>query len=84
MIEAGVNINCSKTFLKQRRDWFIINRIRLNYTGEMEKAMHQAHGIGYEDYCRKFKERLRVEKTREQEYKQGRMIVAQFDRKVHF
>ncbi|WP_189655252.1 hypothetical protein [Bacillus sp. HNG] len=50
----------------------------------MEKAMHQAHGIGYEDYCRKFKERLRVEKNREQEYKQGRMIVAQHDRKVHF
>ncbi|MEH7237092.1 hypothetical protein [Bacillus sp. JJ1562] len=49
----------------------------------MEKAMHQAHGIGYEDYCRKFKERLRVEKNREQEYKQGRMIVAQIDRRFH-
>ncbi len=45
--------------------------------------MHQAHGIGYADYCRKFTERLRVEKSREEEYRQGQMIVAQFDRRVH-
>nr|WP_304216012.1 hypothetical protein [Fredinandcohnia onubensis] len=49
----------------------------MNYTGEMEKAMHQAHGIGYKDYCRKFKERMRVENNREQDYKQGLMIIAQ-------
>ncbi len=45
--------------------------------------MHQAHGIGYEDYCRKFRERLRVEKNREQEYKQERMIVAQIGQRIH-
>ncbi|MEK5441329.1 hypothetical protein [Fredinandcohnia sp. FSL W7-1320] len=43
----------------------------------MEKAMHQAHGIGYKDYCRKFKERMRVEVNREKDYKQGLMIIAQ-------
>ncbi len=45
--------------------------------------MHQAHGIGYKDYCRKFKERMRVEKSREQEYKQGLMIVARIDHRVN-
>ncbi|MFS0863648.1 hypothetical protein [Fredinandcohnia sp. 179-A 10B2 NHS] len=55
----------------------------MNYTTEMEKAMHQAHGIGYETYSRKFKERLRVELKREKEYQKGRMIVAEYDRRLH-
>ncbi|MCA1031602.1 hypothetical protein LCL95_11255 [Bacillus timonensis] len=45
--------------------------------------MYQAHGIGYEVYSRKFDERLKVEKKREQDYIQGQMIVANLDRKIH-
>ncbi|MCH1625568.1 hypothetical protein MJG50_09525 [Fredinandcohnia sp. SECRCQ15] len=49
----------------------------------MERAMHQAHGIGYEVYSRKFEERLKVEQRREKEYEKGRILVAEIDRKLH-
>ncbi|MFT4412928.1 hypothetical protein ACLM5H_03610 [Fredinandcohnia humi] len=44
--------------------------------------MHQAHGIGYEAYSRKFEERLKVEQRREMEYKRGRLLVAEVDRRI--
>ncbi|MFI8576038.1 MULTISPECIES: hypothetical protein [Rossellomorea] len=49
----------------------------------MEKAMHGAHGIGYEVYKRKHEVRMQVEKRREQDYKESRRMIAAFDRKVH-
>ncbi|BCB05498.1 hypothetical protein KH172YL63_36310 [Bacillus sp. KH172YL63] len=49
----------------------------------MEKAMHGAHGIGYEVYKRKHDVRMQVEKKREQDYKESRRMIAAFDRKVH-
>jgi len=55
----------------------------MNYTGEMEKAMHDAHGIGYEAYCMKHKLRMKVERRREKDYLRSQRIVADIDRKVH-
>jgi hypothetical protein len=49
----------------------------------MEKAMHSAHGIGYEVYKRKHAVRMQVEKQREQDYKESRRMIAALDRKVH-
>ncbi len=55
----------------------------MTYTSEMEKAMHGAHGIGYEVYKRKHDVRMQVEKKREQEYRESRRMIAELDRKVH-
>ena len=60
-----------------------INQLHLNYTSEMEKAMHRAHGVGYQVYCLNQDVRISVEKKREQEYLKSQQIVAQFDRKIH-
>jgi hypothetical protein len=40
----------------------------------MEKAMFQAHGIGYALYAQKLEQRMMVELEREQDYLQGRRI----------
>ncbi|WP_205207647.1 hypothetical protein [Bacillus sp. P14.5] len=55
----------------------------MEYTNEMEKAMHGAHGVGYETYKRKHKVRMQVEKRRENEYIESRRMIADLDRKVH-
>ncbi|WP_239421996.1 hypothetical protein [Bacillus sp. CGMCC 1.16541] len=41
----------------------------------MEKAMFQAHGIGYAEYSRKLEQQLRVEKRRELDYEKSKEIV---------
>jgi len=55
----------------------------MNYTHEMEKAMHHAHGIGYEVYCQKHQERMKVENRREKEYNLSRKILENFSKKQH-
>ncbi|MCA1033883.1 MULTISPECIES: hypothetical protein [Bacillaceae] len=55
----------------------------MNYTSEMEKAMHSAHGVGYEVYSRKHDVRMSVEKRREQDYLKSQRMVADLERKVH-
>jgi hypothetical protein len=55
----------------------------MEYTNEMEKAMHGAHGVGYETYKRKHAVRMQVEKRRENEYIESRRMIADLDRKVH-
>ena len=45
-----------------------INQLQLNYTSDMEKAMHGAHGVGYETYSRKHEVRMKVEKRRQEEH----------------
>ncbi|WIF97429.1 MULTISPECIES: hypothetical protein [Pontibacillus] len=57
--------------------------MNLNYTSEMEKAMHQSHGIGYQEYSRRIDQRLKVEQRREAEYQASRQIVAEVDRQIH-
>lgn len=42
----------------------------------MEKAMHQAHGMGYEEYARSLDNVIRVEKTREKHYYESKQVVA--------
>ncbi|WP_017726360.1 hypothetical protein [Halalkalibacterium ligniniphilum] len=46
----------------------IIYSIGMKATGEMEKAMQQAHGVGYAEYERNLDKRLEVEKAREEDY----------------
>ncbi|WP_202595692.1 hypothetical protein [Pontibacillus yanchengensis] len=57
--------------------------MNLNYTNEMEKAMHQSHGMGYAEYSRRLDQRLKVEQRRQQEFEQSQKIVAEVDRKIH-
>ncbi|WP_170289352.1 hypothetical protein [Metabacillus lacus] len=49
----------------------------------MEKAMHQAHGMGYAEYSNKHENRMLVEKRRERDYAASQQIVAEVNRKVH-
>ncbi|MFC4403479.1 hypothetical protein [Gracilibacillus xinjiangensis] len=58
-------------------------KIRLNYTTEMEKAMQQAHGVGYAEYSRKLSERLKVEKERENDYEKSQRVVNDVERLLH-
>lgn len=55
----------------------------MNYTPEMEKAMHQSHNMGYAEYGRKLDNRLTVEKRRQREYEQCKHIVAEFENQIH-
>ncbi|GAA0326874.1 hypothetical protein GCM10008967_16750 [Bacillus carboniphilus] len=48
----------------------------------MEKAMQQAHGIGYEVYSQKHEIRMKVERKREKDYIQSQRIVMEHDRKL--
>jgi len=47
----------------------------------MEKAMHSAHGVGYEVYSQKHEVRMKVEQKREREYIESRRIVADYNRR---
>ncbi|NIK12201.1 hypothetical protein FHR85_001609 [Alkalibacillus almallahensis] len=55
----------------------------MNYTSDMEKAMQQSHGIGYEEYSRKLENQLAVERRREQEYQQSQKMISDVDRMIH-
>lgn len=50
----------------------------------MEKALHSAHGIGYEVYSRHHTVRMKVEKRRKKDYLQCCRMVAELDRLIHF
>lgn len=47
----------------------------------MEKALHQAHGIGYAEYSQKHDKRMEVERSREMDYRKSQMIVNEVERK---
>jgi hypothetical protein len=48
----------------------------LKVTPEMEKSMHQFHGMGYKEYSRDHKKRMQVEKKREEDYAKSQSIIA--------
>ncbi len=52
------------------------DRLDLDYTSEMEKAMHLSHGIGYEEYGRRLETRMKVERQRELDYEKSKRISA--------
>ena len=54
----------------------------LNYTSEMEKAMHQSHGIGYAEYAQKHEKRMDVELRREADYQKSQLIYAEINRRL--
>lgn len=54
----------------------------MNHTSEMEKSMHQAHGIGYAEYERSLEKRMLVEKNREKDYQNSVVMINQIDRKL--
>lgn len=54
----------------------------LNYTTEMEKAMHHSHGMGYAEYSQKHEKRMDVEMSREKDYRESQLIYAEIERKM--
>ncbi|AKC67312.1 hypothetical protein B2I20_08200 [Bacillus stratosphericus] len=67
----------------QRREWFIIcsdqSTLGLDYTAEMEKAMHQSHGMSYAEYERDHDLRMKVELKREQSYRDEKRQLAKMN-----
>ncbi|UOQ46027.1 hypothetical protein MUN89_08970 [Halobacillus salinarum] len=55
----------------------------MNYTAEMEKAMHQAHNLSFAEYSRKLDTRLEVEQRRQREFEQSQKMVEDMDRQLH-
>ncbi|MDR7000944.1 hypothetical protein [Neobacillus niacini] len=55
----------------------------MNYTSEMEKAMHKAHGVGYQVYSQKHSVRIKVEHKREQNYRESKRLLAEINSKLH-
>ncbi|WP_430791184.1 hypothetical protein VBD025_08450 [Virgibacillus flavescens] len=55
----------------------------MNYTPEMEKAMHQSHNMGYAEYGRKLENQIAVEKRRQDEYEKCKNITAELDSHLH-
>lgn len=49
----------------------------------MEKALQNAHGVGYEVYKREARVRIQIEKKRETEYVNSQHIVADLGRKLN-
>jgi hypothetical protein len=49
----------------------------------MEKAMRQAHGVGYEVYSQNLEVRMKVEKKRERSYMKSNQILNDVNRRVH-
>lgn len=49
----------------------------------MEKALHGAHGVGYEVYKQKHKVRMLVERRREKDYVKSQRMIADLGRKMH-
>ncbi|MGM7634224.1 hypothetical protein [Bacillus sp. Hm123] len=47
----------------------------------MEKAMHGAHGVGYEVYSQNHEVRMNVERQREEDYVNSRRMVAAVSRR---
>ncbi|UFT98249.1 hypothetical protein KO561_13695 [Radiobacillus kanasensis] len=69
----------------KRRDGFIIsdNGLDLTYTSDMEKAMHQAHGIGYAEYASDIDKIIEVEQKRELSHQKNHKMVAELNKQVH-
>ncbi|WP_163536476.1 hypothetical protein [Gracilibacillus sp. YIM 98692] len=45
--------------------------------------MHQAHGVGYAEYSRKLKKRMKVEEERWNDYQKSQDVVHEVDKLVH-
>lgn len=58
-------------------------KLDLTVTSEMEKSMHQFHGMGYEEYSRKHKNRMLVERTREKDHLKCQQMIAIIERRLH-
>ncbi|WP_404454022.1 hypothetical protein LG329_04760 [Virgibacillus necropolis] len=55
----------------------------MNYTPEMEKAMHQSHKMGYAEYGRKLENQIAVEKRRQHEYEKCKHMTAELESQLH-
>ncbi|MBH0231019.1 hypothetical protein LCL89_10825 [Halobacillus yeomjeoni] len=55
----------------------------MNYTAEMEKAMHQAHNMGYAEYSRNIDNRLKIEVKRQREFEQCKQMLSQVGPQLH-
>lgn len=51
----------------------------MRYTSEMEKGMTQARHVNYEEYGRKLETRINIEKQRDEEYKEAKMLTSEFN-----
>ncbi|MFC7064019.1 hypothetical protein [Halobacillus seohaensis] len=55
----------------------------MNYTAEMEKAMHQTHDLSYAQYAGNIDQMMKVEEKRQKEFEQSQKFVAEVDRQLY-
>ncbi|WP_280771252.1 hypothetical protein [Salipaludibacillus daqingensis] len=55
----------------------------VKYTENMEKALQQSHGIGYESYKGSLKKKVEVEKAREKDYRDSLQVENELTRKMN-
>lgn len=70
--------------VKRKEDYLtMVSKLELNYTTEMEKAMHQTHNCCFAKYEADIEKRIEVEKQREKSHQQGMYLVNEMNRQVH-
>lgn len=60
-----------------------MEKLNLNYTPEMEKAMQQNHGMNFSEYEMNVDKRMEVEKARQESYERSTKMIAELKRDVH-
>ena len=60
-----------------------MEKLNLNYTPEMEKAMHQNHGVNFTEYEMNVEKRMKVERKREKSHEQSMKLIAELQQDVH-
>lgn len=60
-----------------------MEKLNLNYTPEMEKALQQNHGMNFTEYETNVEKRLQVEKDREKSHEQSMKLIAELQQDVH-
>ncbi|WP_158634002.1 hypothetical protein [Radiobacillus deserti] len=80
-----VNNWCTLNSENKGKDGFIISDtgLDLTYTSEMEKAMHQAHGMGYTEYASDIDKMIEVEKKRELSHQKNHQMIAELNKQIH-
>ena len=60
-----------------------MEKLNLNYTPKMEKAMHQNHGMNFTEYEMNVDKRMKVERKREKSHEQSIKLIAELQQDIH-
>ncbi|WP_173915195.1 hypothetical protein [Halobacillus sp. Marseille-Q1614] len=55
----------------------------MNFTPDMEKAMHQTHNISYAEYASSLDQMMKVEQKRQKEFEQSKKFIDEVSRQIY-